>query len=89
MYKLIINLVERLLRRYDYFLICAQPCDNEGHFDAHVINGISPEAMIPVANILTQVIDRDEVVKAVLFDAALGHLRRYEIDQRTFAQKMY
>ena len=85
-----LRLIHFLLRRSDFLLVIDTPYDDDSH-EGLVTETVSaiPEGAEYLSEVLVSCMEHRRKVTDVILDAALGHLKRYEVDCKNFIQKLY
>ena len=85
-----LRLIHFLLRRRDFLLVIDTPYVDESH-EGIVTETVSeiPEGAEYLSEVLVSCMEHRPKVTDVILDAALGHLKRYEVDCKNFVQKLY
>jgi len=85
-----LRLIHFLLRRSDFLLVIDTPYDDDSH-EGLVTETVSaiPEGAEYLSDVLVSCMEHRRKVTDVILDAALGHLKRYEVDCKNFIQKLY
>lgn len=85
-----LRLIHFLLRKSDFLLVIDTPYVDESH-EGLVTETVSsiPEGAEYLSGVLTSCMEHRPKVTEVILDAALGHLKRYEVDCKNFVQKLY
>lgn len=84
------KIISWLLRCYDFILIADVPCEDDVHAGV-VMETVTkdPEGKKYMTGVLASCMENRPVVADTILDAALAHLRRYEVQSRNFTQKLY
>ena len=85
-----LRLIHFLLRKSDFLLVIDTPYVDESH-GGIVTETVSeiPEGAGYLSEVLVSCMEHRPKVTDVILDAALGHLKRYEVDCKNFVQKLY
>ena len=85
-----LRLIHFLLRKSDFLLVVDNTYVDESH-GGIVTETVSeiPEGAEHLSEVLVSCMEHRPKVTDVILDAALGHLKRYEIDCKNFVQKLY
>ena len=85
-----LRLIHFLLRKSDFLLVIDTPYVDESH-EGLVTETVSsiPEGAEHLSEVRVSCMEHRPKVTDVILDAALGHLKRYEIDCKNFVQKLY
>ena len=85
-----LRLIHFLLRRSDFLLVIDTPYEDDSH-EGLVTETVSaiPEGAEYLSEVLVSCMEHRRKVTDVILDAALGHLKRYEVDCKNFIQKLY
>lgn len=85
-----LRLIHFLLRRSDFLLVIDTPYEYDSH-EGLVTETVSaiPEGAEYLSEVLVSCMEHRRKVTDVILDAALGHLKRYEVDCKNFIQKLY
>lgn len=85
-----LRLIHFLLRKSDFLLVVDNTYVDESH-GGIVTETVSeiPEGAEYLSEVLVSCMEHRPKVTDVILDAALGHLKRYEIDCKNFVQKLY
>jgi hypothetical protein len=85
-----LRLIHFLLRKSDFLLVIDTPYVDESH-EGLVTETVSaiPEGAKYLSEVLVSCMEHRPKVTEVILDAALGHLKRYEVDCKNFVQKLY
>ena len=85
-----LRLIHFLLRKSDFLLVIDTPYVDESH-EGLVTETVSviPEGAKYLSGVLVSCMEHRPKVTDVILDAALGHLKRYEVDCKNFVQKLY
>jgi hypothetical protein len=85
-----LRLIHFLLRKSDFLLVIDTPYVDESH-EGLVTETVSsiPEGAEYLSEVLVSCMEHRPKVTDVILDAALGHLKRYEVDCKNFIQKLY
>ena len=85
-----LRLIHFLLRKSDFLLVIDTPYVDESH-GGIVTETVSeiPEGAEYLSEVLVSCMEHRAKVTDVILDAALGHLKRYEVGCKNFIQKLY
>ena len=85
-----LRLIHFLLRKSDFLLVIDTPYEDDSH-EGLVTETVSavPEGAEYLSEVLVSCMEHRRKVTDVILDAALGHLKRYEVDCKNFIQKLY
>lgn len=88
MLNFVIKIVERLLRRFDYFIVAAEGY-TDGKYAGCVINGLDEPSSEACSGMVKEIMTRDDGLRRFILDCALKYLRCYEVDTKNFVQELY
>lgn len=85
-----LRLIHFLLRKSDFLLVVDNTYVDDTH-EGLVTETVSanPEGTKYLSEVLVSCMEHRPKVTDVILDAALGHLKRYEVDCKNFVQKLY
>jgi len=88
--RLRFRIIAWLLRHADFMLVVDTPY-NDGTHDGMVMETLSYDqgGKPAIIGVLTSCMENRPAVTECILDAALGHLKRYEVDCKNFVQKLY
>ena len=88
--RLRFRIIAWLLRHADFMLVVDTPY-NDGTHDGMVIETLSYDqgGKPAIIGVLASCMENRPAVTECILDAALGHLKRYEVDCKNFVQKLY
>ena len=84
------RLIAWLLRHADFILVVDTPY-SDGTHDGMVMETLSYDqgGKPALIGVLASCMENRPIVTEVVSEAVIRHLKRYEIDQRNFVQKLY
>ena len=88
--RLRFRIIAWLLRHADFMLVVDTPY-NDGTHDGMVMETLSYDqgGKPAIIGVLASCMENRPAVTECILDAALGHLKRYEVDCKNFVQKLY
>lgn len=84
------KIIRWLLRYCDFILICNTPY-TDGTHDGLVMESVTgePDGKDGVAGVLTSCMENRPAVTDAILKACLNHLKRYEVAEKNFIEKLY
>ena len=84
------KIVNFLLRHHHFFLVCDMAYEGDYHegFVSETVSNYE-EGREPIAGVIASCMENRPEVAKVILNAALQHLKRYEVDCKNFIEKLY